>query len=385
MRGAPIVDRPSPTEGSQPADEVGGGRGAQWAGLEPAAARVAWTLLVIGGAMALVYALRHVLLLLAFSVFFAYLIFPLVEATQRFMPGLRSRTRAIVFVYLVLLGVAVATGGALGPRLTAEARALAERLPQIAQQWSTIMNVGPALERLGWQKEAIRTVETALQSHAGEVLAYGQSVVAAVLKWLVGAWVIVLIPIFAFFILKDAEEFVATLIGLFEERHHRQRSLRIGEALHLLLGDYMRALVLLSLITFAVWSIVFLVVGAPYPLMLAAVGATLEVVPVVGPVVAGIIVVSVAVFTGFGNALPLVLFIVAWRFIQDYVSSPLVMARGIEIHPALVIFGVIAGGEIAGPAGMFLSVPVMAGLRILWRHAREAREPSADEDGPPVS
>jgi predicted PurR-regulated permease PerM len=385
MRGAPIVDRPSPTEGSQPADEVGGGRGAQWVGLEPAAARVAWTLLVIGGAMVLVYVLRHVLVLLAFSVFFAYLIFPLVDATQRFMPGLRSRTRAIVLVYLVLLGVAVATGGAIGPRLTAEARALAERLPQIAQQWSTIMNVGPALERLGWQKEAIRTVETALQSHAGEVLAYGQSVVAAVLKWLVGAWVIVLIPIFAFFILKDAEEFVATLIGLFEERHHRQRSLRIGEDLHHLLGDYMRALVLLSLITFAVWSIVFLVVGAPYPLMLAALGGFFEVVPLVGPVVAGIVVVSVAVFTGFGHALPLVLFIVGWRFIQDYVSSPLVMARGIEIHPALVIFGVIAGGEIAGPAGMFLSVPVMAGLRILWRHAREAREPSADENDPPVS
>src|SRR5213078_3022885 len=185
-------------------------------------ARVAWTLLVIGGAMAFVYVLRQVLLLLAFSVFFAYLIFPLVEATQRFMPGLRSRTRAIVFVYLVLLGLAVATGGTLGPRLTAEARALAERLPQIAQQWSTMMNVGAALERLGWQREAIRTVETALQSHAGEILAYGQSVVAAVLKWLVGAWVIVLIPIFAFFILKDAEEFVATLTGLFEQRH-RQR------------------------------------------------------------------------------------------------------------------------------------------------------------------
>src|SRR5437773_915101 len=378
-----MVDRPPPREGSRPAREVAGGSGARWAGLDPTTARVAWTLLVIGGAMTLVYILRNVLLLLAFSVFFAYLIFPLVEATQRWVPGLRSRTRAIVLVYLVLLGAVFATGGALGPRLTAEARALAERLPEIAQQWSTSLNVGKALTRLGWQKDAIRTVETALQSHAGEILAYGQSVVAAVLKWLVGAWVIVLIPIFAFFILKDAEEFVAALIGLFEQSHHRQRSLRIGADLHHLLGDYMRALVLLSLITFAVWSIVFLVVGAPYPLMLAALSATLEVVPVVGPFVAGIIVVSVAVFTGFGHALPLVLFIAAWRFIQDYVSSPLVMARGIEIHPALVIFGVIAGGEIAGPAGMFLSVPVMAGLRILWRHAREAREPSAD--GPPVS
>src|SRR5437773_11323573 len=105
MRGGPMTDRPSPTERAQPANAVGDGGDAQWVGLDPAAARVAWTLLVIGGAMAFVYVLRQVLLLLAFSVFFAYLIFPLVEATQRFMPGLRSRTRAIVFVYLVLLGL----------------------------------------------------------------------------------------------------------------------------------------------------------------------------------------------------------------------------------------------------------------------------------------
>ena len=85
-----MVDRPPPREGSRPAREVAGGSGARWAGLDPTTARVAWTLLVIGGAMTLVYILRNVLLLLAFSVFFAYLIFPLVEATQRWVPGLRS-------------------------------------------------------------------------------------------------------------------------------------------------------------------------------------------------------------------------------------------------------------------------------------------------------
>jgi predicted PurR-regulated permease PerM len=60
--------------------------------------------------------------------------------------------------------------------------------------------------------------------------------------------------------------------------------------------------------------------------------------------------------------------------VQDYVSAPLVMGRGIELHPALVVFGVIAGGELAGPVGMFLSVPVIAGLRIVWRHAGPVRE-----------
>lgn len=49
------------------------------------------------------------------------------------------------------------------------------------------------------------------------------------------------------------------------------------------------------------------------------------------------------------------------------------MGRGVELHPGLVIFGVLAGGEIAGPAGMFLSIPVMAGLRVVWRRLRDFR------------
>ena len=85
----------------------------------------------------------------------------------------------------------------------------------------------------------------------------------------------------------------------------------------------------------------------------------------------GITVVSVALFSGFEHPWLLALFIVIWRLVQDYVSSPLIMGRGVELHPALVIFGVLAGGELAGVAGMFLSVPVIAGLRAVWRRLRD--------------
>ena len=111
----------------------------------------------------------------------------------------------------------------------------------------------------------------------------------------------------------------------------------------------------------------------PYPVGLAAIAGALEFLPIIGPLTAGVIVVSVALFSGYPHPWLLVAFVLLWRGIQDYVSSPLVMGRGIELHPAVVIFGVIAGGEIAGPAGMFLSVPVLAALRIVWRRVRDAR------------
>ena len=55
------------------------------------------------------------------------------------------------------------------------------------------------------------------------------------------------------------------------------------------------------------------------------------------------------------------------------------MGRGIEIHPALVIVGVLAGGEIAGVAGMFLSVPVIDAARIVWRRLRTTEALAVDD------
>ena len=61
------------------------------------------------------------------------------------------------------------------------------------------------------------------------------------------------------------------------------------------------------------------------------------------------------------------LFLIAFRFFQDYVVSPHLLSTGMKLHPLLVIFGVLAGGSIAGVAGSFLSVPVLATLRIVYR------------------
>jgi predicted PurR-regulated permease PerM len=60
-------------------------------------------------------------------------------------------------------------------------------------------------------------------------------------------------------------------------------------------------------------------------------------------------------------------FLILWRGIQDYVTSPYLMGRGLQLHPLAVIFGVLVGGEVAGVVGLFLSVPVMASLRIIWK------------------
>jgi len=341
--------------------------------LDARAARVTLTVLVFAAGLGLVYLLRTPLLLFVFSLFFAYLIFPLVRMVERGLPRRAGRPLAIGVVYLALLLALVGVGLGVGPRLTDEFRLLTEKAPQMAQQIASGQIITNLLQRRGWDAERVRQVEGAVRAHAGQIIGYVQGALAAALRWLAGAWVIVLVPVFAFFILKDAEPAAAEIDGLIEEPRHRELWRDIAEDVHLLLAKYVRALILLSLITFVVWSAVFFIAGVPYPVGLAAIAGVLEFLPIVGPLTAGVIVVSVALFSGYAHPWLLVAFVLVWRGIQDYVSSPLVMGRGIELHPAVVIFGVIAGGEIGGPVGMFLSVPVLAALRVVWRRVRASR------------
>jgi predicted PurR-regulated permease PerM len=350
--------------------------------LDARAARVTWTLLVFAAGLGLVYLLRKPLLLIVFSLFFAYLIFPVVGMVQRGLPRRGGRALAIGVVYLLLLLALAGVGLGVGPRLTEEVTLLTEKAPQMSQQIASGQIITDVLQRHGWEAGRVQQVQEAVRAHAGQIIGYVQSALAAGLRWLAGAWVIVLVPVFAFFILKDAEPAAAGIDGLIEEPRHRALWRDIAEDVHLLLAKYVRALILLSLITFVVWSAAFFLAGVPYPVGLAAIGGVLEFLPIVGPLTAGVIVVSVALFSGFAHPWLLVAFVLVWRVIQDYVSSPLVMGRGVEIHPAVIIFGVIAGGEIGGPAGMFLSVPVIAALRIVWRRVRDSRRVTAEAVAP---
>jgi len=91
-----------------------------------------------------------------------------------------------------------------------------------------------------------------------------------------------------------------------------------------------------------------------------------------GPVASIALILVVAGLAGV-NLWPVIAFVVVFRMVQDYVISPHLMGRGVQLHPLLVLFGVFAGAEIAGIAGTFLSVPVLALVRIVYLRIRKTR------------
>jgi predicted PurR-regulated permease PerM len=340
------------------------------AGLDPRTLRVVWTVAVVAAAGGLVYALRHLIVLVVFSVFFAYLLYPLVRRLERRMPTRYGCQLALVLTYALLalaIAIAVVT---LGPRLSAEVRAIAQRFPAMTADLQSGVLVRNVLTHFGVPESTADAVFASIRNHAGEWLGAAQRGVTAMVAWAAGAWVVVLVPIFAFFILSNSGLVVAA--GRFlENREHRLRWRRIAYDLHDIVGQYVRALLLLALATFVVWSAVLSLAGVPYSVLLAGVAGVFEFVPLVGPLIAAVATVIVCLLSGYPHPWLIAGFVAGWRLVQDYVTSPLVMGRGIDLPPAVVILAILAGDELAGPVGMFLAVPVVAAARIVWRDLRE--------------
>ena len=104
--------------------------------------------------------------------------------------------------------------------------------------------------------------------------------------------------------------------------------------------------------------------------MLAGAASVFEFVPVVGPLAGMVLSVSVALFSGYPHWGWMIVFLLVYRVFQDYVLSPWLLSSGVELHPLLVLFGVLVGETVAGIPGLFLSVPVMASMRVVYRHLR---------------
>ena len=222
--------------------------------LDPGTLRAAWTLLALAGTLTLIYRLRTVLLLLVFSVIFAYLIFPLVKLAERGLPVARRRPLAIALVYLVLVAVLSTLAALVGPRLGHELAALGEKVPAMSTQIQSGRILGNIFPNWG----GAEVLDDLVRSHLPQVVVYAQYALTSILAWLSAAWVVILIPVFAFFFLRDAERIADGVTGLVGDAGRRQLSVTIALDLHSVLGEYIRALILLFALTFAVWSALFL-------------------------------------------------------------------------------------------------------------------------------
>ncbi len=185
------------------------------------------------------------------------------------------------------------------------------------------------------------------------------------------AWLLFVVPLLSIFFLKDGRAFSDFLLTTIQSRPQREFLENVLNDLNQMLAHFIRAQLTLAALTLIVYSAFLGVMGVHYALVLGTIGGLLEFIPVVGPLAGALTIMAVALLMSYPHwIMLLVIFLGVWRLIQDYVSSPRIMGESMELHPLAAIFGVMAGGEVAGILGIYLSIPVMASLRIVFRRWR---------------
>jgi predicted PurR-regulated permease PerM len=339
-------------------------------GFDRGAARAAWTVAVIGLVLYLTYLVRATLFVFVLAVLFAYLLAPLVDLLNRFLPT-GTRTPALALAYVIFVGAVVFGGIQIGTRVFDQTKQLAFRLPGDVAKWRQAKLDTPTT--LGaYEVQLIDKVQVEISTRATDLVSALPQAGAQFVEVASRLIYVVIIPVLAFFFLKDGHMIRQHLLDAFEEGPRRALLDDVLADMDALLAHYIRALVALSLSAFTACAIFFAVVGMPYGLLLAAFAAPLEIVPMLGPAVSGVTIGLVALISGT-HPLTVVIFVIAFRMLQDYILSPHLMGRGVELHPLLVLFGVFAGAEVAGVPGTFLSVPTLALARVLYVRLRKAR------------
>jgi len=337
-------------------------------GLDARAARYAWTAAVVVLALYATYLIRATLFVFVLALFVAYMVVPLVNFIDRHKWRRMPRTASVGAAFVLVLAVVVAAVALVAPVVSEEAAKLADQLPKIAESGQKI----PLPSWLDPYRGRLNDiVQGNLKGATTAAAPMVKEVGAKAFRFAGGLVYVVLIPILAFLFVKDGPQIRQALVNEPATGEKRSEVAQLLWELDDALSHYVRAVGLLCLATLVAYGAFFTLIGVPYGILLACVAAVLEVLPLIGPLGAAVIALFVAGASGYEHLLWIVFFIAGYRVFQDYVLSPQLMSGNIGVHPVLVIFGLLAGEQLGGVAGIFLSIPVMAALIILARHARK--------------
>jgi predicted PurR-regulated permease PerM len=332
----------------------------------------------VGAAIWVAHRLGRIVLVLILSMFLAYVIAPLVELVQHPV-SLRGRSRrlprgaAIAVVYALLAGVIAAGAAILWPGAAQQLDDAIVSVPIYTESFRVWEHGWTRYyERLRIPLELRHSIDQSVLGAGDAAVAYARGSLLALIGVLSDIPWLVLVPVLAFLLLKDAAAIRRTILMALP--HAIQlRGHRLFEEMNLTLAAYVRAQLIACVVVGTLCGIGFALLGSPYAILLGVLAAGLEFIPLIGPLVVAVVAVVIAALHDPMLAIWTAVFLTVLRGVQDYVIYPRLIGRNIHLHPLVVILAVLAGVELDGIAGIFIAVPVVALITVVGRHWLEWR------------
>jgi len=341
--------------------------------------------LLVGGVALLaavgIYLARHVLVPFLVAGVIAYTLDPLVAILER--RGVRRGLGALLVMaalILILLGVAYATI----PEMISQVRLFVDRLPGYLQAVKATFDPSIAwLEQRYPEQvalvetqtaEAVRGLMPAVAGGAVILLKDALTNTPRIMIWLL---TIVVVPVFAYYLIVDYQEIHGTLETLIP-RQHRPGVQRYVEEIDRVLRAWLKGQLTVASVLAIIYAVGLTLLGVPLGLLIGLVGGLSHIVPYMG-LITGFIPAAVLSFLDSGKWTAPVMVAGVFLFgqlLETTVISPRIVGKGLGLPPAVVLLAVFVGGELFGFAGLLLALPATAAGLVMLRDLRRSFEPS---------
>ncbi|MCK8825085.1 AI-2E family transporter [Fuchsiella alkaliacetigena] len=309
--------------------------------------------------------MRRVLLPFILAVVIVYLIEPFIDWLVN--RGLK-RSWALILIFLLVSGGVLLTSLLIAPLLVEELNALAGRLPQyVSKIQSFIEDLNQSYERIALPPTIKSVFDNMINRIEMVTLRFVERTTEVILLSLSRILSLVLAPILAFYILKDIESIKDSLWSLIPKKQ-RQETKTLLKKIDRVLLDYLKGQLLVSALIglLSVLGLYFLRIR--FNIIIGIFAGIMNIIPYLGPIMGTIPAVIIASFDSFKLVIAVVVFFVLIQQLESSLISPKIVGDRVGLHPTLIIFSLLAGGELLGVIGMFVAVPIGAVVKVLIDH-----------------
>ncbi|MBQ8554473.1 MAG: AI-2E family transporter [Clostridia bacterium] len=316
---------------------------------------------LVAGALAAIVLLRQVLwaliVQLCAGALLMLLALPLCRMLERRLPpSLASALSLLLLGAMTVLALML-----LIPPIARQMTQLTAAFPDLLEwaqaQWTAIsgwlsgrgVDLSPMKEQLFSQ----------ISSQAAQLL---PRVMSALTNAVSGLSKVLLAPLLAFYLLRDRKR-IASMLTLLLPVRHRAQGVRAAREMRREAIAYLRGQLLLSLSVAALTAAGLLLTGTPGWLLLGVLMGVMELVPYVGPVIAGVPAVLLSLQNGLMPALWTLAVLLLIQQLEGAVLSPRLLSGATRLHPMLVLLAISAGGMVGGAIGMVAVIPLVVSLR----------------------
>lgn len=294
----------------------------------------------------------------------SYLLNPVVNMlSRRTVP----RSVAVLLIYTLFIASLVTIVMNMLPHLEKQLNELAEHIPQwnakiqhmIKEYNDHSKDMLPLSIQTGIEKSLTR-LEQGISDGIGNMMGGIGSTINHI-------FIAFIIPFLAFYMMKDAQSIEKSIMTLLPGKKRRE-IIRLLRDMDQALGNYIRGQLLVSVGVGLLAYIGYLIIGLPYALLLAALVSVFNIIPYLGPIFGVIPALFVAVTESTEMVAGVIIVNLIVQIVEGNVLSPQIVGRTLHMHPLMIIFALLAGGQIGGILGLLLAVPVIAMGKVVLEH-----------------